>query len=85
MTGLASNEVLLNTLFFVGIIWTFVWKGMALWYSAKNNQKIWFIALLLVNTLGLLEIIYLFYFSKRKLTLRKIYSDVKSLKPPLHR
>lgn len=47
------------------LIWGFVWKGLALWHSAKNNDKAWFIAILLINSLGLLEIFYLFVFSKR--------------------
>jgi len=46
------------------IIWTLVWKGLALWRSAELRQKYWFIALLLINTLGILEIIYLFVIAK---------------------
>ena len=42
------------------VIWTLVWKGFALWRSAELKQKYWFIAILLINTLGILEIIYLF-------------------------
>lgn len=46
------------------IVWTAIWKGFALWKSAKNNSPVWFIAILLVNTFGVLEIIYIFIFSK---------------------
>lgn len=46
--------------------WSLIWKGLALWKSAGQKDKIWFIVLLVVNTLGLLEILYLFVFSKRK-------------------
>jgi hypothetical protein len=45
-------------------IWTLIWKGLALWYAAKNEQRIWFIAFLLVQSVGILPIIYLFIFSK---------------------
>ncbi len=48
------------------ILWTIPWKGVALWRAAKNNHKIWFIAILLLNTLAILEIVYIFGFSKRK-------------------
>jgi len=48
------------------IIWTLPWKGIALWKSAKNGSKWWFIVLLVLNTLGILEILYIFIFSKRK-------------------
>ena len=47
------------------ILWTLVWKGLALWKSAGLRQKGWFIALMIVNTLGILEIIYLFVISRR--------------------
>ncbi len=48
------------------LIWSFVWKGLALYRSARNGQKGWFILLLVVNTVGILEIIYLLFFSKTK-------------------
>lgn len=44
--------------------WSLFWKGLALWHSARRNQGGWFIVLLLVNTLGILEIIYLFAIAK---------------------
>lgn len=50
------------------VIWGVFWKGLALWRSAKDDQKYWFIALLLLQTWGLAEIIYLFFFAKSKLT-----------------
>ena len=49
----------------VGIFWNVIWKGLALWRAAKNNSKPWFIVLLIVNTLGLLEILYLLIWGKR--------------------
>ena len=48
------------------LLWVMPWKGFALWRAAKNNHKKWFIALFLVNTMAILEIIYIFYFSKGK-------------------
>ena len=48
------------------IVWTLVWKAMALWRAARNGDKIWYLILLLVNTLGILEILYLYVFSKPK-------------------
>jgi len=46
------------------IFWNLVWKGFALWRSAELRQKYWFIAIFLINTLGILEIIYLFVVAK---------------------
>ena len=48
------------------IIWSLAWKGAALWKSARNNQLPWFVILLFVNLVGLLEIIYLFFFQRDK-------------------
>lgn len=54
---------------FALLVWSIAWKGLALWNAAKNSQRNWFIIILIVNTVGILEIIYLFRFSKKKLTL----------------
>ncbi len=48
------------------LIWSIFWKGLALWKSARENDKVWFIVLLILNTAGLLEILYIFVFSKRQ-------------------
>jgi len=58
--GISSSLILLI------FLWVLPWKGVALWKSAKNGHKKWFIALFLLNTLAILEIIYIFYFSKPK-------------------
>ncbi|HLN18544.1 MAG TPA: DUF5652 family protein [Patescibacteria group bacterium] len=46
-------------------IWTIPWKGVALWKAARAGQKAWFIVMLLVNTVAILEILYIFFFSKK--------------------
>jgi hypothetical protein len=45
-------------------LWSLAWKGVALWRAARNNQRNWFVAMLIINTFGIIEIIYLFYLSK---------------------
>jgi hypothetical protein len=47
------------------VLWSIVWKGMALWKAAKEGSKVWFVVLLVVNTVGILEILYLYVFSKK--------------------
>ncbi len=47
------------------LLWTIPWKGVALWKASKNNNRKWFIVLLILNTLAILEIVYIFYFSKK--------------------
>lgn len=46
------------------IVWSSFWKGLALWHAAKRDEKWWFIALLLINTVGILEICYLAFIVK---------------------
>ncbi len=57
---------ILRWLIILGALWTVPWKGVALWRSARNGHRWWFIVLLVVNTLAILEIIYIFGFSKKK-------------------
>ncbi len=60
-----TTDLFLSSPFlFLILAWTLPWKGVALWKAANNRQKGWFVALLIVNTLAILEIIYVFYFSK---------------------
>ncbi|MCX6706030.1 MAG: DUF5652 family protein [Candidatus Woesebacteria bacterium] len=47
------------------VIWDLFWRGKALWKASKNNQSYWFIALLIVNSIGILPLIYLAFFSKK--------------------
>jgi hypothetical protein len=45
-------------------IWDGVWKLIALWKSARNNQLAWFICLAIFNTVGILPILYILCFQK---------------------
>lgn len=48
------------------MVWSLLWKGLALWHSAKRKQPWWFVVMLIVNTMGILEIVYLFAIAKIK-------------------
>lgn len=58
-----SNAAL--SLFIVLAAWELVWKGFALWRAGQNRQLAWFIVMLVLNTVGILEIIYLFFVAKK--------------------
>jgi hypothetical protein len=47
-------------------IWEGIWKGIALWRAGRNNHLAWFIVLLILNTAGILEILYIFIWGKEK-------------------
>lgn len=53
-------------IFLLAMAWSMTWKGLGLWHAAKNKAPWWFIAILLINSLGILEIIYLFAILKVK-------------------
>lgn len=44
--------------------WALFWKGWALWKASQKRQLLWFVILLIFNTLGLLEIAYIFYLNR---------------------
>lgn len=64
VNSLGVSQNLAIFLLAVLLIWTFIWKGLALWKSARKAKIIWFVVFLVVNTIGLLEILYIFVFSK---------------------
>ena len=71
--GLPGNEwvffalALAAPFIILALLWSLVWKGLALWHSARRGQYWWFVILLVVNTFGILEIIYLFFVANLKL------------------
>jgi hypothetical protein len=64
--GLFAEEPAL----FIGIgiilVWSYAWKGFALYRAGANHSPAWFVVLVIFNTLGILEILYLFVFGKKK-------------------
>lgn len=61
VTYLATHQWII----LLAAIWTIPWKGVALWRASRNKSAAWFVVLLIVNTLGILEMIYIFFFSKK--------------------
>jgi methionyl-tRNA synthetase len=60
-----SSSPFLLALFALVMLWVIVIKGYALWYAARSAQRGWFIALLVLNTVGILEIVYLIWYRPR--------------------
>lgn len=60
-------EITKGMLWFIAIatIWTIPWKGYSLWLAAQRSHKKWFIVLLVVNTLAILEIYYIFFVARK--------------------
>lgn len=72
-----SNFYMWNAAIFAGVIivsvWSMIWKGFALYRAGANHSPAWFVVLLIFNTVGILEILYLFVFSKRKTAQTTVY------------
>jgi hypothetical protein len=56
--------VLLISVIVVLAVWDGVWKLIALWKSARNEQLAWFVCLAIFNTVGILPILYILLFQK---------------------
>lgn len=59
----------------VALLWALAIKGIALWFAARNSQRNWFIALLIINSVGILELVYLFGFRTRDSQAPGVSSD----------
>jgi hypothetical protein len=66
--GFGVGFPLVMSFVLVAVLWSILWKGLALWRAAKRGDMWWFIAFLFLNTLGVLEIIYLFVVTGAKLS-----------------
>lgn len=76
--GQELTKLLTNPNFVVPLmLWTLVWKGLALWKAADKKQLPWFVIIMLVNTMGLLEIAYVFYLNKFDLDQGKLLKFVE--------
>lgn len=72
MGNIFANPFTNIAIFYLLLVWSLVWKGIALWRAAKYEQRNWFIGILALNTVSIVEIIYLFRFAKHKLTFAQI-------------
>ena len=59
------SDKLIVLLIWIAIAWTIVWKYIAFWMAARRKHKAWYIVMCIVQTVGILEILYIFIFSKK--------------------
>ena len=69
-----STIVLQNIWIIPLIIWSLIWKAIALWKSARNNHLTVFVVITFLNTIGILEICYILYL---------YYKNKKTIKPQI--
>jgi len=73
VTFLQSNPLVLVLV----ITWILAWKGLALWKAARLSHKWWFVILLVANTVGILEIIYIYFIARKYTVEAEIVSEEK--------
>ena len=59
LAGMSLKTLILITL------WSIPWKAWALWLAARRGDIWWFLAILILNTVGILECFYIFLIAKR--------------------
>jgi hypothetical protein len=64
MSEIVTKNLIL--ILIISALWTVPWKGFALWKAARRGDRGWFVVILLINTLAILEILYIFIFLKKE-------------------
>lgn len=55
--ALLENQILITAI----ILWELLWKAIALWKAARLGDKVWYILILILNTVGILPICYIIF------------------------
>ena len=64
LTTIASQLGISLWLLVVILLWSIVWKLLAFWKSARKGHTGWFVIFAIFNTLGILEILYIYVLSE---------------------
>jgi Family of unknown function (DUF5652) len=59
MDTLQSEIAWLFPVIIILTIWEVIWKIVGMWKSARNNHVAWFICIAVINTIGILPIVYI--------------------------
>ena len=65
MDGYSYSPFFMGGIGFLAL-WDMVWKGLALWRAARRKEQWWFLALFLINSIGILPIAYLLIWGKEE-------------------
>lgn len=62
------------------LVWTMTWKAIGSWKAARNGHLIWFLAIFIINTVGILPIIYIFFFQRLTFSRKSVKKRIKKSK-----
>ncbi len=65
--NVAIYEFITSPWIVILIVAELVMKGIALWKCGRNNQPIWYLVILIINSAGVLPLIYLLAFQKKQI------------------
>ncbi len=66
ITEITQKIILENPSIILILIWSILWKMIALWKSARNNHLTIFVLIMFLNTIGIFEILYILYLNYKK-------------------
>ena len=66
LNNLGISNAILVPIIILLVIWEGIWKALGLWKAGRNNQVVWFVFIFIFNTFGILPILYLLVFQKKK-------------------
>lgn len=75
----------LGAFILIFVIWESFWKGIGLWKSAKKGDTVWFVAIFVINTFGILPLVYLWKTKQLDGILRDFQNFFKSLFSRFHK
>jgi len=62
------------------LAWTVVWKAIGAWKAARKGDLVWFVAFFVVNTGGILPIVYIFIFQKLNFSKKSVKKKTRKSK-----
>ena len=63
LTTLSEAQLtLLLSVIVIFTLWDLAWKGIAMWDAVNRKSKLWFVMLLIINSAGIVPILYLLYY-----------------------
>ena len=79
MDGYSYSPFFMGGIGFLAL-WDMVWKGLALWRAARRKEQWWFLALFLINSIGILPIAYLLIWGKEEEKTKVVTRVVRIIK-----
>ncbi len=75
-----ASNIINSPLLMLIILWELIWKGFGLWRAGRKNEPWWFFAIFILNTIGILPIVYLIISRDKKEKIERIVSKKKTSK-----